>query len=69
MDGLTERVTTMLSMTTKDMTVYVAGDLPLCNAIEKGWPSRKVVLAPQGTSDITGKGLLIMGQDEFLIKF
>lgn len=69
MSRVTSEVSKIISITTSDMPIYVVGDEELYKDIKRGWSNREVNEVPFEVTDILGRGLLIMSDKEFLVKY
>lgn len=81
MSKVTNRISSMLSIVTPDMKVYVVDDEKLADDIIRGWPKLTVQWVPildvvvygDGTVQVNDEtvvtGLVIMNDHEFLIKY
>lgn len=69
MNSITNRISTILSIVTSDMPIYVAGDDKLYGDIKRGWEKRDVSLVSVNMQTLDKRGLLIIDDDTFFIKY
>ncbi len=69
MNSITNKISTMLSLATDDMVVFVVNNEKLSADIRKGWPNRVVKDISSDDVVMSWKRLVIMGGDSFYISF
>ena len=69
MNLITSKISRMLSITTRDMPVYVVENIKLSEDIRRGWSPREVRTISEKDIDVNARGLTIINDNSFIVNY